>query len=115
MRAIYYKGENILVRWSVVDKTNAPIPFAQISNVTVVVTDKQGNLRTFSKTGGTIVQGLTANEYQFELTEAMTTAFSPGKLSARFTYIIPSGDYASNQLVDIIEEGITSDFITLQQ
>lgn len=115
MRAIFYKGENILVRWSVVDKTNTPIPFSQITNVTVKVSDKQGNTRTFTKTGGTIVQGSVSNEYQFELTESMTSGFAPGRLTARFTYNIPSGDYASNQLVDIIEEGITSDFITLQQ
>lgn len=115
MRAIYYKGENILVRWSLVDKTQAPIPFSQITNVTVKVSDKQGKSLTFSKSANTIVQGLETNQYQFELTEAMTAMFSPGKLTARFTYIIPSGDYASNQLVDIIEEGITSDFISLQQ
>lgn len=115
MRAIFYKGENILVRWSVVDKTNAPIPFSQITNVTVKVSDKQGNTKTFSKTAGNIVQGVESNQYQFELTEAMTNSFAPGRLTARFTYNIPSGDYASNQLVDIIEEGITSDFITLQQ
>lgn len=115
MRAIFYKGENILVRWSVVDKTNAPIPFSQITNVTVKVSDKQGKNLTFSKSSNTIVQGDLANQYQFELTETMTSSFAPGKLTARFTYQIPSGDYASNQLVDIIEEGITSEFITLQQ
>jgi hypothetical protein len=115
MRAIFYKGENILVRWSVVDKTNAPIPFSQVTNVIVKVSDKQGKNLTFSKATNTIVPGVESNQYQFELTESMTNAFAPGRLTARFTYNIPSGDYESNQLVDIIEEGITSDFITLQQ
>lgn len=114
MRAIYYKGENILVRWSVTDKENNPIPFSQITNVTVKVSDSQGMTRTFSKQGNTIVQGQDTNQYQFELTESMTNGFSAGKLTARFTYVIPSGDYASNALTDIIEEGVTNDFITLQ-
>lgn len=119
MRNIFYKGENILVRWSVVDKQDNPIAFSTLNDVIVKVIDRQGNSQTFSKVAsgnnGTIVQGATSNQYQFELTESMTAGFSSGKLSAKFTYKIPSVDHASLQMVDIIEEGINSEFITLQE
>lgn len=119
MRNTFYKGENILVRWSVMDKFNQPINYTDLMNVTVKVTDRQGNSVTFSKIPATgnssITAGVQANEYEFELTEAMTSAFSGGKLVSRFTYKIPSADHAAGYLIDIIEEGVNSEFITLQE
>lgn len=115
MRNTFYKGENILVRWSVVDKFSVPVNFTEMTDIIVKVTDRQGNSQTFSKVGGTIVQGVNPNQFQFEITEAMTNIFSAGKLTGRFTYKIPSADHASNLLTDIIEEGVNTDFITLQE
>lgn len=115
MRNIFYKGENILVRWSVVDKFNAPIAFSELIDLIIVVTDMTGNSYSFSKLEGTIVSGIESNQYQFEITEVMTEDLAPGKLVGRFTYKIPSADHASNMLIDIIEEGVNSDFITLQE
>jgi len=119
MRNIFYKGENILVRWSVVDKFSAPIAYTELTDVIVKVTDRQGNSKTFSKipsgSNGTIIEGVESNQFQFEITEAMTNEFSSGKLIGRFTYKIPSADHASGLLTDIIEEGVTSEFITLQE
>jgi hypothetical protein len=117
MSNLFYKGENILIRWSLVDKYNAPIAFSGLTDLIIVVKDKQGTSVTFSKIAGTVtaVSGGPSNQFEFEITEAMSAAFGSGKLIARFTYKIPSGDYESNVLVDIAEEGITSEFITLQE
>lgn len=115
MRNLFYKGENILVRWSVVDKYSNPVNFSELSDIIIKITDLQGNSQLFSKLGGTIVQGVATNQFQFEITEAMTSQFSSGKLIGRFTYKIPSADHASNLLTDIIEEGVNTDFITLQE
>lgn len=115
MRNTYYKGENILVRWSLVDKFSAPVNFSELTDIIVKVTDRQGTSHTFSKVGGTIVEGINPNQFQFEITESMTNQFSSGKLIGRFTYKIPSADHASNLLTDILEEGVNTDFITLQE
>ena len=114
MQNNFYKGENILVKWSVVDKTGAPVLFTNMSEVTVVVTDSANKSQTFTKTGGSVTVGDTTNQIKFEITEAMTTAFVPGRLKARFTYKIANGSYASGYLTDIVEEGVNSEFITLQ-
>lgn len=115
MRNIFFKGENILVRWSVVDKYNDPILFADLSEVIVKVTDVAGNQQEFKKTTGGVVAGVETNQYQFEITEAMSSAFAAGKLRARFTYRLPSAEHISLELTDIIEEGVNNEFITLQE
>jgi hypothetical protein len=114
MNNIFFQGENILVRVSVVDKTQQPVPYEDLTDIIVKVTDTQGNSQTFSKLGASIVPIVgTINQYEFELTEGMTQIFS-GKLSAQFTYILPSSAYASGRLIDIVQEGVSNDFITLQ-
>lgn len=112
MRNLYTRGENILIRWNTVDKLNEPILFSAFNDILIDVTDSQGNSQGFTKLGGTVIQGVETNQLQFEITEAMTTAFVPGRLVARFTYKLPSADHASLEMVDIIQE---NDFITLAE
>ena len=115
MQNNFFKGENILVEWSVIDKTGTPILFTSLDDAIVVITDRSNKTQTFSKLGGQITEGANPNEIKFEITEAMTNAFKEGKLKARFTYKVSNGSFASGQLVDIIEEGVNSEFITLQR
>lgn len=105
------------MQWSIVDKYDTPVLFSSLYDLIIVVKDKQGNFQSFSKLLGTVVaaNGGATNEYEFELSEAMTLAYESGKLSGRFTYKIPSAAHAGGILIDIIEEGISNEFITLQE
>jgi hypothetical protein len=117
MRNIFFKGENILVRWAILDKFDAAIPFDDLTDVIVLVSDQQGRVQQFSKLTGSVA-GVSGqpNAFEFEITEGMTALFSAGQLKARFTYKLPSSFYASGTLIDIIEEGAqNNDFITLQE
>jgi len=113
---IFYRSEPILVSFSMYDKDNNPVPYSNLIEIEVKVTDKQGTSYTYKKTTGGVSQGATSNSYKFEISSTQTTAFSAGKLKARFKYQITSNDFpnSSNVLTDIIEEGVVNDFIILQ-
>jgi hypothetical protein len=112
MKNTFYKGENILVKFTPVDKTKTPIPWASITALTVVIIDQANKSQSFSKAGGSITEA--SGVLSLEITAAMTAAFKAGKLTARFTYTVTDAAYASGSYVDIIDEGITDVFINLQ-
>lgn len=113
---IFYRSEPILVTFSVYDKDNNAVAYSTLTEIEVKVTDKQGTSYTYKKTTGQVSQGTSSNSYKFEISSTQTTAFAAGKLKARFKYQMTSADFpnSSNTLTDIIEEGVVSDFIILQ-
>jgi hypothetical protein len=112
MKNTFYRGENILVKFKPVDKTNTPIPWVNIAALSVVVTDRANKAETFTKAGGQITEA--SGILKFEITSAMTTAFKAGKLTAKFTYTVTDAAYGTGNYVDVIEEGVTDVFINLQ-
>lgn len=112
MKNTFYRGENILVKFTPVDKTRTPIPWANITALTVVITDQANKSQSFSKADGSITEA--SGVLSLEITAVMTAAYRPGKLMARFTYTVTDAAYASGAYVDIIDEGISDVFINLQ-
>lgn len=108
----FFRGESILTKFTPVDRSRTPIPWASIEALSVVVTDQANLSVTFTKADGSITED--TGVLSFELTSAYTSAFAPGRLKARFTYQVTDAGFASGHYVDIIEEGITEVFINLQ-
>lgn len=61
------------------------LDFDDINTATVVVSDRKANVETYTKSGGTVVEGANSNDLSFQITAAQSSAFVPGILSVRVT------------------------------
>jgi len=94
------KGSKILISGSLTDNAGTSINFADLVAMSVKLEHSNGTeYETYTKVGGTIVAGDTADDYEFEITVAHSDAFATGLIFGIFTLTVTDADFSDSEAV----------------
>ena len=97
----YHKGEKILIRVTVTKSDASALNYSDMTAVTATVYDRKGTELSYTKAGGTVVQGTAANEIEFEITNVESATLFPGVIRLKLDITYANASFSSSTAISI--------------